>query len=172
VPLNIMCSKKCRQAVIPGASLRLPARTQLLSCDVRNIVHRPDDDLEAIGQSRGTHGLTGPARGHRRLNGRGQRAHGEKMRAKVFVHSRSLPVQPTHKASTEQKSARIRTFVITPTPCARRRVRKPGLQETSGAPVQFELQAKKRRRERGRRIAARRSEHRGRGSLFKPYTSS
>ena len=29
VPLNIMCSKKCARPVMPGASLRLPARTQL-----------------------------------------------------------------------------------------------------------------------------------------------
>ena len=29
VPLNIMCSKKCARPVIPGTSLRLPARTQL-----------------------------------------------------------------------------------------------------------------------------------------------
>jgi hypothetical protein len=29
VPLNIMCSKKCASPVMPGTSLRLPARTQL-----------------------------------------------------------------------------------------------------------------------------------------------
>ena len=29
VPLNIMCSKKCARPVMPGASLRLPACTQV-----------------------------------------------------------------------------------------------------------------------------------------------
>jgi len=45
-----------------------------------------------------------------------------------------------------------------------------GCKETSEAPVQFEAQEKKGAASGGRRIAARRSEHRGRGSLFKPYT--
>ena len=78
---------------MPGASLRLPARTQLLERHVRNVVHRPDDDLQAVGQSRGAHELSAGHAGHGRLNGRGQRPTVRKCEPKLLFIARSLPVQ-------------------------------------------------------------------------------
>src|SRR5882757_8913125 len=178
VPLNIMCSKKCASPVMPGASLRLPARTQLfiatlgMLCTGQTMILSPLASVMARTSSRpGTGDTAGSAAAVSEPTAR-------KCEPKLLFIARSLPVPSLIKRYHNQ-SPHL-TYFHEATTASKPQghlsgtgwVRKAGAARDIGAAGTVRGTGKKKRREQGKlHRGAQFSEHRGSYSPFKPYTA-